>query len=53
MQESIIELRAVLEGTKPSVYRTIQIPSNMTFHDLHRVLQEAFNWYGGHPFTLL
>jgi len=48
MQSSIIELRVVLYGIKPSVYRTIQIQASATFYHLHMALQEAFGWHDGH-----
>ena len=48
MQNSIVELRVVLLGTKPSIYRTIQMSTNATFYHLHLVLQEAFDWYDAH-----
>ena len=44
----IYQIKVLLEGTKPTVYRTIEIPENATFFDLHMVIQIAFNWYDAH-----
>ena len=42
-----IQLRNV---TKPSVWRRVQIPSDITFLELHYVIQAAFGWYNEHLF---
>jgi len=44
----IYQIKVLLEGTKPIVYRTIEIPENATFFDLHMAIQIAFNWRGAH-----
>jgi len=44
----IYQLKVLLEGTKPAVYRTIEISENATFFDLHMVIQIAFDWYDAH-----
>ena len=42
-----IQLRNV---SKPPVWRRVQIPSDITFLDLHYVIQAAFGWYNEHLF---
>ena len=42
------QIKVLLEGTKPTVYRTIEIPENTTFFDLHMAIQIAFDWYNAH-----
>ena len=44
----IYQIKVLLEGTKPTVYRTIEIPEDATFFDLHMVIQIAFDWYNAH-----
>ena len=42
-----IQLRNV---TKPPVWRRLQIPSDITFLELHYVIQAAFGWHNEHLF---
>ena len=42
-----IQLRNV---TKPPVWRRVLIPSDITFLELHYVIQAAFGWYNEHLF---
>ncbi len=44
----IYRLKIFIEGTNPLVYRTIDIPSDATFFDLHQTIQKAFSWYDMH-----
>ena len=44
----IYQIKILLEGTKPTFYRTIEISENATFSDLHMVIQIAFDWYNAH-----
>lgn len=46
--ETVFRLKIVLEGTYPSVYRTIDIQKDATFYDLHKTIQIAFSWYDAH-----
>ena len=45
---NIIELKITLLGTKPKVYRTIQIEQTRTFFELHAAIQIAFGWENSH-----
>ena len=42
-----IQLRNI---TKPPVWRRVLIPSDITFHELHYIIQAAFGWYNEHLF---
>lgn len=44
----IFQLKIVLEGSKPSIWRRIAVSSEATFFDLHAAIQDAFGWEGGH-----
>ena len=48
MQDKILELKVQIEGVKPPVYRTIQVPADFTFFQLHVAIQIAFEWGNTH-----
>ena len=43
-QISIYQLRAVLNGVSPLVWRRLLLSSATTLADLHKILQLAFGW---------
>ena len=45
---SIYHLKVVLEGTKPLVWRRLQVPGNANLGWLHAVLQVAMGWSNSH-----
>src|ERR1035438_7523543 len=46
--KQIYQLKITLQGTKPPIWRTIQVPSTYTFWDLHSAIQDAFAWNNSH-----
>lgn len=44
----IYELKITLLGTKPVVYRTLQIEASRTMYELHIAIQIAFGWEDYH-----
>ncbi|WP_332912008.1 plasmid pRiA4b ORF-3 family protein [Algoriphagus boritolerans] len=47
----ILQLKIQLKGiTKPPVWRRLKIPGQLTFQQLHQVIQAAFGWHGYHLF---
>lgn len=42
------QLKVSIEGTDPSVWRKIIVPDHITFHQLHLVIQEIFQWKDYH-----
>jgi len=38
----------LMNVAKPPVWRQIQVPEKLTFHDLHQLIQLAFGWSDGH-----
>lgn len=44
----ILQFKVTLKGMKPPIWRRIQVHSNSTFHDLHQILQIAFDWTDTH-----
>ena len=46
---STLQLKIQLRNiTKPPVWRRVLIPSDITFHELHYIIQAAFGWYNEH-----
>ena len=45
---SVYQLRVVVRGVSPLIWRRLLIPADTTIADLHAVLQVAFGWTGRH-----
>jgi Plasmid pRiA4b ORF-3-like protein len=45
---SLYQLRVVLHGISPLIWRRVLIPADTTIAELHAVLQTAFGWSGEH-----
>lgn len=48
MPERVARIRIELRGTRPRVWRRVEVPLSYTLLSLHSVVQAAFEWYGGH-----
>lgn len=50
----VYQIKIVIEGSKPPVWRRILIPDRITFYQLHCIIQVAFGWEDEHlhDFTL-
>ncbi|MCP4042729.1 MAG: plasmid pRiA4b ORF-3 family protein [Gammaproteobacteria bacterium] len=48
----VYQFRIDLKGTKPPIWRRIQVPDNYSFEDLHITIQNAMDWevYAGSSF---
>lgn len=44
----LVQLKDVYE---PAVWRRVVVPDGYTFHQLHRVLQNAFGWHEENPYS--
>lgn len=42
------EIKVTIKNTHPPVWRRLQIPSGITFHQLNAIIQLAFDWCGYH-----
>jgi len=45
---SIYQLKVTLKGSKPPIWRRIQVKSNIRLSDLHGAIQCVMDWDGGH-----
>ncbi|MDE0109671.1 MAG: plasmid pRiA4b ORF-3 family protein [Bryobacterales bacterium] len=48
MPERVARIRIELRGTRPRVWRRVDVPLSYTLLSLHEVIQAAFEWHGGH-----
>lgn len=45
-----ISLKITLNKTNPSIWRTVLVPSSVTFFDLHHIIQISMGWKNSHLF---
>jgi hypothetical protein len=48
MPTEIYQIKIILLGTKPPIWRRLLVPANMTLARLHKVLQAAMGWTNSH-----
>ncbi len=46
--EDIIQLKITLKWSKPPIWRRVLVDNNISFHDLHYVIQGAMGWENAH-----
>jgi hypothetical protein len=46
--KNIYQFQISIRGTKPPVWRQIQVPESYTFYDLHVAIQDAMGWLDYH-----
>jgi hypothetical protein len=46
--QNIYQIKVTLLGTKPPIWRRLQVPADLTLAQLHDVLQIAMGWEDGH-----
>jgi len=53
--ERVYQFRITLKGTKPPIWRRIQVPETYSFWDLHVAIQDAMGWldYHLHQFDII
>jgi hypothetical protein len=54
-EKSVYQFKITLKGTKPPVWRRIQVPETYTFYDLHVAIQSSMGWmdYHLHEFSIV
>ena len=45
------EIKVSIKNTHPPVWRRLQIPAGITFHELNAIIQLAFDWGGYHAYN--
>jgi len=45
---NILELDITIKGSKPKIWRRVQVPAGITFYELHYVVQFAMGWQNDH-----
>ncbi len=45
---NILQIKIDLKDSKPNITRTVLVADNMTFADLHNLIQSAMGWYDSH-----
>jgi len=50
---SVYQLRVVLHGISPLIWRRLLVPATATIAELHTILQTAFGWHGEHLHRLV
>lgn len=44
----VYQLKVTLRGSRPPIWRRLQVPAKVTLATLHRIVQVAMGWSGGH-----
>lgn len=48
--DTVYQLKVTLEEIEPPIWRRVLVPSGITFHKLHKIIQAAFGWQDHHLF---
>lgn len=53
-KKAVIQIKIELKGIKPPIWRRVQILNDITFYDLHTIIQNAMGWdnYHLHQFII-
>ena len=44
----VYQLKITLKGSKPPIWRRVQVASNTTLSELHKIIQVAMGWWDSH-----
>jgi hypothetical protein len=47
-QKDIYQLKITLHGSKPPIWRRVQVPADIRLHKLHKVIQTVMGWSNSH-----
>ncbi|MCS7036776.1 MAG: plasmid pRiA4b ORF-3 family protein [Saprospiraceae bacterium] len=51
--KKILDLEIVLKDISPKIYRRVLVPDNLTFSDLHDVIQASMGWDNAHLYQFI
>jgi Plasmid pRiA4b ORF-3-like protein len=51
--DAIVQVKIRLDAVSPMTRRQVQVPSSITLHELHGVMQVAMGWEGIHLYRFL
>ncbi|MDX5400093.1 MAG: plasmid pRiA4b ORF-3 family protein, partial [Actinomycetes bacterium] len=46
--KEVLQLKVSLKGSKPPIWRRLEVPATITLDELHEVIQVAFEWTDSH-----
>src|ERR1041384_2330322 len=49
----VYQIKVTLKGSKQPIWRRIQVPSDTTLVQLHRILQRVMGWEGSHLYQFV
>jgi Plasmid pRiA4b ORF-3-like protein len=49
--DQIYQLKIHLKGSRPPIWRRIQVPGSVSLADLHPIILVTMGWYGGHLYA--
>ncbi len=44
----IYQLKIGIKGAKPPIWRRVLVEDDMTYKSMHMIIQDIYDWYGGH-----
>jgi len=50
MPTNILQLKITLKGIRPPIWRRVEVKDDITFYELHHVIQIAMGWWNAHLF---
>jgi hypothetical protein len=51
--EMVYQLKVMLKGSKPPIWRRVQVPGDITLHRLHMIIQCVMGWTNSHLYSFL
>ena len=52
-KDDIMQIKIVLEGITPKIWRRFQVSNKLTFHQLHNVIQAVMGWTNSHLYSFI